>query len=204
VADGGERLGSTARWPVAPGEGMRGRAAAPTPPSPVRGVRLRHGGPSPAGPGLRSEPVSSSVDGEYPCSPQRTQSGAFAVLDEAPAGDAVLSVWAWTPLPVRGRRQVLLARGELELFLDAEGLPSIRFGGVCLSARQPLGLVVTTPGSIELPEDVVGFVQPDRLCLGRGGEAETVPARLVPVVPAVVGVLDLCPQRGWSAFPDLS
>lgn len=47
-------------------------------------------------------------------------------------------MWAWTRLPARGRRQVLLARGHLELFLDTEGLPSIRFGAVCLSARYPL------------------------------------------------------------------
>ena len=137
--DGSELIGYTDRWSVAPGERVQLMASSSTSPTTVRLVRLRHGDPNPAGPGLRCEPVPSPVDGEYPCSPQTTRSGSFAVLDEAPAGDAALSVWVWTRLPARGRRQVLLARRELELFLDAEGLPSIRFGGVCLSARQPLG-----------------------------------------------------------------
>ena len=137
--DGRELIGYTDRWSVAPGERIQLMASAHQPRLSRSGWSSCEGDPNPAGPGLRSEPVSSSVDGEYPCRPQTTQSGSFAVLDEAPAGDSVLSVWVWTPLPARGRRQVLLARGELELFLDAEGVPSIRFGGVCLSARQPLG-----------------------------------------------------------------
>lgn len=135
---GSELIGYTDRWSVAPGERIQLMASSSASPVRVGLVRLRHGDPNPAGPGLRCEPVSSPADGAYPCSPQTTRSGSFAVLDEAPVGGAALSVWAWTPLPARGRRQVLLARGDFELFLDAEGLPSIRFGGLCLSARQPL------------------------------------------------------------------
>src|SRR5262249_4057274 len=67
------------------------------------------------------------------------RSGSFAVLDDAPGEGSALSVWAWTRLPARGRRQVLLARGQLELFLDADGRPSVRIGEVCLSAPRPLG-----------------------------------------------------------------
>lgn len=137
--DGSELIGYTDRWSVAPGERIQLMASSSTSPITVRLVRLRHGDPNPAGPGLCCDPVSAPVDGEYPASPQATRSGSFAVLDEAPAGDAALSVWVWTSLPARGRRQVLLARGGLELFLDAEGLPSLRFGGACLSARGPLG-----------------------------------------------------------------
>jgi N,N-dimethylformamidase len=136
---GRELIGYTDRWSVAPGERIQLMASSSTSPITVGLVRLRHGDPNPAGPGLRREPVPSPVDGDYPGSPQATQAGSFAVLDEAPGGDAALSVWVWTRLPARGRRQVLLARGDLELFLDAEGLPSVRFGGVCLSAEQPLG-----------------------------------------------------------------
>jgi N,N-dimethylformamidase len=136
--DGSELIGYTDRWSVAPGERIQLMVSSSASPITVRLVRLRHGDPNPAGPGLRSEPVSSPVAGEYPCGPQTTRSGSFAVLDEPPAGDAALSVWVWTRLPARGRPQVLLARGDLELFLDAAGLPSIRFGGVSLPARQPL------------------------------------------------------------------
>ena len=165
--DGRELIGYTDRWSVAPGERIQLMASSSASAVTVRLVRLRHGDPNPAGPGLRSEPVSSSVDGEYPCRPQTTQSGSFAVLDEAPAGDSVLSVWVWTPLPARGRRQVLLARGELELFLDAEGLPSIRFGGVCLSARQPLGRETWTWLSASFTHGCAGLHVADELVATR-------------------------------------
>src|SRR6266851_9714381 len=146
--DGSELIGYTDRWSSAPGERIRLMASSSTSPITVRLVRLRHGDPNPAGPGLLMEPVPSLIDGDYPCSPQTVKSGSFAVLDSAvldsavldsaPAQGSALSVWAWTRLPARGRRQVLLARGFLELFLDADGLPSISFGGVSVAARQPL------------------------------------------------------------------
>jgi N,N-dimethylformamidase len=66
-------------------------------------------------------------------------------------------VWVWTPLPALGRRQVLLARGDLELFLDGEGLPSIRFGGMSLSARQPLGRESWTRLGVSLTDGNVGL-----------------------------------------------
>src|SRR5579859_4698845 len=165
--DGSELIGYTDRWSVAPGERIQLMASSSTSPVTVHLVRLRHGDPNPAGPGLRSEPVSSPVDGDYPCSPQTTQSGSFAVLDEAPAGDADLSVWVWTRLPARGRRQVLLARGGLELFVDADGLPSIRFGGACLSARQPLGRESWTWLGVSFADGNVGLHVADELVATR-------------------------------------
>jgi N,N-dimethylformamidase len=155
--DGSELIGYTDRWSVATGERIQLMASSSTSPITVGLVRLRHGDPNPAGPGLRCELVFSPVDGEYPCGPQTTRSGSFAVLDEAPAGDAALSVWAWTRLPARGRRQVLLTRGGLELFLDAEGLPSIRFGRVSLSARQPLGRESWTRLGVSFSDGNVGL-----------------------------------------------
>ena len=109
--DGSELIGYTDRWSVAPGERVQLMASSSTSPVTVQLVRLRHGDPNPAGPGLRTAPVPSAVDGEYPCSPQTTRSGSFAVLDDAPGEGSALSVWAWTRFPARGRRQVLLARG---------------------------------------------------------------------------------------------
>src|SRR5258705_5842540 len=127
--DGSELIGYADCWSAAPGERIRLMASSSTSPITVRLVRLRHGDPNPAGPGLLMEPVPSLIDGDYPCSPQTVKSGSFAVLDSAvldsavldsaPAQGSALSVWAWTRLPARGRRQVLLARGFLELFLDA-------------------------------------------------------------------------------------
>jgi N,N-dimethylformamidase len=154
---GSELIGYTDRWSVAPDERVNLMASSSASPITVGLVRLRHGDPSPAGPGLRSQPVTSPVDGDYPCRPQTTRSGSFAVLHEAPAGDAALSVWVWTRLPARGRRQVLLARGGLELFLDAEGRPAIRFGGVALSAREPLGRESWTRLGVSFTDGNVGL-----------------------------------------------
>lgn len=137
--DGSELIGYTDRWSVAPGERIQLMASSSASPVTARLVRLRHGDPNPAGPGLRTEPVPSPVDGEYPASRQTTRCGSFAVLDDPPAGGSALSVWVCTRLPARGRRQVLLARGDVELFLDPAGLPSVRAGEACLSARRPLG-----------------------------------------------------------------
>ena len=165
--DGSELIGYTDRWSVAPGERIQLMVSSSTSPVTVRLVRLRHGDPNPAGPGLRSEPISSPVDGDYPCSPQTSRSGSFAVLDETPAGDAALSVWVWTRLPAPGRRQVLLARGDLELFLDAAGLPSIRFGGVSLSARQPLRQESWTLLGVSFTDGSVGLQVADELVATR-------------------------------------
>src|SRR5215470_4350048 len=62
--DGGELVGYTDRWSVAPGERIQLMASATASPVTVQMVRLRHGDPNPAGPGLRAEPVRSAVDGE--------------------------------------------------------------------------------------------------------------------------------------------
>jgi N,N-dimethylformamidase len=138
-SDGSELIGYTDRWSVAPGERIQLMVSSSASPVTVRLVRVRHGDPNPAGPGLQTEPVPSPVTGEYPCRRQPIHSGSFAVLDSAGPGHSSLSVWAWTRLPARGRRQVLIARGDFELFLDPDGLPSIRIGEVRLSAHQSLG-----------------------------------------------------------------
>ena len=155
--DGSELIGYTDRWSVAPGERVQLMASSSASPVTVQLVRLTHGDPRPAGPGLRAAPVRSAVDGEYPCRPQTVRSGSFAVLDDAPGEGSALSVWAWTRLPARGRRQVLLARGHLELFLDADGLPSIRVGEVCLAARQPLGRETWTRLGVSFADGQVGL-----------------------------------------------
>ena len=154
--DGSELIGYTDRWSVAPGERVQLMVSSSASPVTVQLVRLTHGDPNPAGPGLRAAPVRSAVDGDYPCRPETVRSGSFAVLDDAP-GEGALSVWAWTRLPARGRRQVLLARGHLELFLDADGLPSIRIGEVCLAARRPLGRETWTRLGVSFADGQVGL-----------------------------------------------
>jgi N,N-dimethylformamidase len=137
-ADGRELIGYTDRWSVAPGELVTLMASSSDPEVTVQLVRLRHGDPNPAGPGLVTRNVSSSVDGVHSCGQFTCQSGSYAVLDDAGAASSALSVWAWTLRPDRGRRQVLLARGSLELFLNHSGVPAARRGGASVQADGPL------------------------------------------------------------------
>lgn len=138
-ADGGELIGYTDRWSVAPGERIALMASSSVPEVTVRLVRLRHGDPNPAGPGLVTEDTPSSADGAYPCRQFTCRSGSYAVLDDAGPASSAISVWAWTLRPDRGRPQVLLARGDVELFLDSGGVPAARCGEVLARADRPLG-----------------------------------------------------------------
>src|SRR5262249_29319936 len=161
--DGSELIGYTDRWSVAPGERIQLMASSSASPVTVQLVRLAHGDPNPAGPGLRAEPVRSAVDGEYPGRPQTVRSGSFAGLCAAPGEGPARSVWAWTRRPAHGRRQVLLARGPLELFLDADGLPSVSIGEVRLSARRPLGRETWTRLGVSFAGGRVGLHVADEL-----------------------------------------
>jgi N,N-dimethylformamidase len=138
-ADGGELIGYTDRWSVAPGERIALMASSSEPQVTVQLVRLRHGDPNPAGPGLTTKDVLSSADGLYACGQFTCRAGSYAVLDDAGPASSAISVWAWTLSPDRGRPQMLLARGRLELFLDAGGVPAARCGEVSVHAEGPVG-----------------------------------------------------------------
>ncbi|MFF0448233.1 N,N-dimethylformamidase beta subunit family domain-containing protein [Streptomyces sp. NPDC004609] len=47
-------------------------------------------------------------------------------------------MWLWTARPARGSRQVVLSRGDLELFLDGDGTPAARVGETLLTSARPL------------------------------------------------------------------
>ncbi|MGW4031712.1 N,N-dimethylformamidase beta subunit family domain-containing protein [Streptomyces sp. NPDC004838] len=131
--DGSELIGYTDRWSAAPGDSVRLMVSASAASIDVNLVRLRHGDPNPAGPGLRADPVPSPVDGRYPGGTQRIRAGSYGVLADPGPADR-LSVWLWTARPARGSRQVVVGRGDLELFLDADGTPGVRLGEALLTA----------------------------------------------------------------------
>ncbi|MDX1885720.1 N,N-dimethylformamidase beta subunit family domain-containing protein [Mycolicibacterium sp. 120270] len=139
--DGAELIGYTDTWSAAPGSSVSLHVSSTNGSVDVDIVRLRHGDPNPDGPGLAFEPVDSSVTGSYPATAQRIEAGSHAVLDGGSAGPPAerLSVWVWTLLPAAGHRQTLLSRGDLRLFLDADGVPAIDVGDeIRVRATDPL------------------------------------------------------------------
>jgi N,N-dimethylformamidase len=128
--DGGELIGYTDRWSAAPGEALSLHISATTESVHVDIVVLRHGDPNPDGPGLVFEPVEATLRGTYPASEQSIAAGSYAILSEASAGAQArkLAIWVWTLLPAAGHRQSLLARGDVRLYLDADGVPVAEVG----------------------------------------------------------------------------
>ena len=137
VAGGNMLIGYTDRLSVMPGETIRLMVSSTAPSFSAGVVRLRHGDPSPEGPGFRATAIASAIDGAYAGSVQPIHAGSYAVIDDSvPA--ATLAVWAWPTLPAAGREQVILACGDVIIFLADDGRVGLRAGGVVLYAHEPL------------------------------------------------------------------
>lgn len=136
---GNELIGYTDRWSAASGDALSLHVSATEGPVDVDVVRLRHGDPNPAGPGLLVDAVDTAVTGTYPASTQTIAAGSHAVLADAGAPASRLSLWVWTLLPAAGHDQTLLARGDVRLYLDGDGVPMIAVGGEARAvSAQPL------------------------------------------------------------------
>jgi N,N-dimethylformamidase len=129
--DGRELIGYTDKWSAAPGEPLSLHVSVTGESVDVDLVRLRHGDPNPGGPGLRVEPVDSTLAGTYAAAERSIAAGSYAILSEASAGAHAtrLSIWVWTLLPAAGHAQALLSRGEVTLYLDTDGVPTVDVGG---------------------------------------------------------------------------
>ncbi len=124
----GELIGYTDTWSAAPGEALSLHVSATAGSVDIDVVKLRHGDPNPAGPGLRFDPVKTTLTGTYPAAEQTIAAGSHAVLRDAPAARR-LSLWVWTLLPAAGHSQTLFSRGEVRLYLDTAGIPMVAEGG---------------------------------------------------------------------------
>ncbi|MGC0365856.1 N,N-dimethylformamidase [Rhodococcus sp. 27YEA15] len=75
-------------------------------------VRLIHGDTNPRGPGFKEILLDSTIDGTYPATNQRTQSGGFIEISDpsaslAPDGDFGVQLFLWSTTPSKHRQGVL-------------------------------------------------------------------------------------------------
>ena len=109
-----ELTGYSDRFSVRPGEtiGFSVSSRAPTYSASI--VRLIHGDPNPMGPGLRTEAVSSPIEGEHPGTERRICGGSHVTVPDSPlldpAGGFTITAWIWPTWPDRGTPQALVTK----------------------------------------------------------------------------------------------
>ena len=102
-------------------------------------VRIISADPNPDGPGMIEEPVDAAFAGTYPSRPQPFYPGSYVHIEHpltlagAPALEAV--IW---PTLVKGKEQVVLAVGEMELLLLKDGTLGGGLGPHRFSSGVPL------------------------------------------------------------------
>lgn len=128
-------LGYGDRISVAPGDTIRFMVSADGVARYRAGiVRLIHGDANPAGPGFKTLPVASDVDGDYPGRRQVAAAGSCVAVPDHPAfafDSFSLAAMIWPTRPGRGR-QAILAKGDAShgvmLGLDAQGALALSIG----------------------------------------------------------------------------
>jgi N,N-dimethylformamidase len=155
-------------WSVRPGERIRFMVSSRHPRYTASIVRLFHGDPKPAGPGLKYEPVETSVDGEYDGREQPYPLGSYGLVDPAPpvgAGDDLaVSAWVYPTTPGGGAQALVTARRDHEgagwgLYLEAEGDLSLRIDGRTFRTSAPLRAYAWTLVRAELANGIVRLEQ---------------------------------------------
>ena len=121
-------VGYTDSLCAAPGDTVAFRVSCVHPSYRAELVRLIHGDDNPDGPGVKTELLPSSLDGEYPGRVQALQPGSYARVPPLSLGDDVeIDVWVCPTTPGLGE-QTILAHGRLALVLDSAGAPGLRVG----------------------------------------------------------------------------
>jgi N,N-dimethylformamidase len=155
-------------WSVRPGERIRFMVSSRHPRYTASIVRLFHGDPKPAGPGLKYEPVETSVDGEYDGREQPYPLGSYGLVDPAPpvgAGDDLaVSAWVYPTTPGGGAQALVTARRDHEgagwgLYLEAEGDLSLRIDSRTFRTSAPLRAFAWTLVRAELANGIVRLEQ---------------------------------------------
>ena len=139
-------VGYSDRLSVAPGDTINFMVSADgVPEYRASIVRLIHGDANPDGPGFKSRPVETDIEGAYPGRRQVTRSGSYVeVSDHAmlrDMGSFTLAAYVWPTTPGE-RAQTLIAKGDVAagpgfaLGLDEQG-------GLAFALRDAAGKTVT-------------------------------------------------------------
>jgi N,N-dimethylformamidase len=142
-------LGYTDKVSIAPGEEIAFKVSSPLPGSySARIVRLICGDDTKDGPGLKTEPVSTNIDGSHPARWQPMRHGSYAVINDAAAfaqPAMTLEAMIWPTLPSNGKIQAIMGNFDVDtqrgyaLYVDGEGHLSLRLDdGVPLRLATPL------------------------------------------------------------------
>lgn len=143
-------------WSVAPGQRVSFMVSSERATYRAQIVRLIHGDDRPGAPGIKEEPVETTVDGEYAGRRQPYPTGSFvSVADDPrlrPRGSFTLAAWIrpttpdrgaqglltkWSPRQERGYGLVLDGRGELALWIgERDGQAQRISSGTTLRAEQ--------------------------------------------------------------------
>lgn len=129
-------LGYSDRISVAPGETIGFKVSSPHRGSyAARIVRLICGDDTAEGPGFKTEPIETNVDGRYPARWQAIKHGSYAVItDSAPfdRSKVTLEVMIWPTLPVNYAPQAIMGNFDAytqsgyALYIDSDGHLSLR------------------------------------------------------------------------------
>ena len=154
-------------------------------------VRLIHGHVDPAGPGFKSEPVASDIEGDHAGRHQRLRPGSFVAVEHGGALDFAASftvqMWLWSTTPAK-EEQTLVANGErYTLRLDA-GRLELRVGDA--AAAVPVAVFPRTWYFVAATYDAEQRTARLRLDPARAVEREratSVSARIDPSVRNLAG-----------------
>ncbi|HVW69627.1 MAG TPA: N,N-dimethylformamidase beta subunit family domain-containing protein, partial [Steroidobacteraceae bacterium] len=122
--------GYTDRWSVQRGETLRVFVSCASSRFDVQLVRLIHGDENPRGPGFKSTPVPSPVEGSYPGESQAIQTGSYVLIDSR--GEALgaegftVVLWLQATAPHQGEQGIVTQwdverRRGFGLFIDGKG-----------------------------------------------------------------------------------
>ena len=129
--------GYVGEWSVAPGDKISLHVSCTEPEYEVAVEKLRHGDLNPAGPGFRSEPVPTAIDGVRPGRIQRLCVGSCVVGPAdlpLPSPRLTLGLWVWPTAPASGAEQVLAgwrngsADDGFAMVLADDGEVCVRYG----------------------------------------------------------------------------
>jgi N,N-dimethylformamidase len=136
------------RLSVRPGEAIEFKVSSrSSAPYSARLVRVVCSDPNPAGPGMREEPVASSIEATYPSRDQPVHLGSYARVetshDLGAAGQITFVATVWPTTPETGRRQGVLSaydpnvRVGFALAIGEDGSAEALLGATRVKTRVP-------------------------------------------------------------------
>ena len=102
------------KFSVKPGETIKFYVSSKQPKYKAELVRVIHGDPNPKGPGFKTEPVSTDIDGEYTGYEQVLYGGSHVIVDDAASfnieNSFTITSWIYPTMPDSGKSQAIVTK----------------------------------------------------------------------------------------------